>query len=149
MLNYKRYFKEKGMDMALTVFWGKYRGKNYPDAYIDEERKYYEYVVKWTPSKEVEEITEVISVNNRDEKQLYNLKPIVSFKKLCKAGCNYAVIRVDGTVNRCGQLEKPVLGNLFEKNVKLLKKPKECGVKYCRCAEFEYTEKNKCRRQLL
>ena len=53
---------------------------------------------------------------------------------LCAAGQKSALIFPDGKVARCGQIgERILVGNIFDKNFKLLDKPQECDVDMCPC----------------
>lgn len=142
MLNYKKYFKKLKIDMTLTVFWGKYDGKEYPQDYSNEEKEYYQYVAKWTPERDNSRTFKKASnsLENEIDLQLYNLKPSISKGKLCKAGCEYASITVDGSVKPCGQLAEPILGNIYKGNVKLFERPIKCKAEYCKSREEDYAE---------
>ena len=123
--------------MALSVFWGRYNGKNYPEDYTEKEKEYFKAVAEWAP-EEIEDVT-VIAPINRNREQVESLVPASFQDNFCEAGVNYMAIRVDGCVTRCGQTESPVLGNLYRKDVVLLKKTQKCTERYCRCREFQYT----------
>ena len=123
--------------MALSVFWGRYNSKDYPENYTEKERKYFKAVVEWVPD-ELKDIA-VIAPINRNSEQTESLIPAFLQNNFCEAGVNYATIRVDGCVTRCGQAETPALGNLYRKDVSLLKKAQRCVERYCRCREFQYT----------
>jgi MoaA/NifB/PqqE/SkfB family radical SAM enzyme len=141
MLYYKRYFMKQNIDMALTIFWGYYLGKNYPDGYTDEERNYCLKVSKWTSEADEYLLTgnryENVAADDTDE-QLANLKPEITNGNQCNAGYKYATIEVSGAVKPCGQSPGPELGNLYDNNIELCKKPIICKAKYCKCRETDY-----------
>ncbi len=140
MLNYKKYFKKFEIDMALNIFWGKYKGKKYPQDYSEKEKKYYQFVANWTRNKEKIDNKFFSKGEEFKEKdpQLYNLCPSISTGRLCNAGYKYAIINVDGTVKPCGQVLGPILGNIYQRNIRLYERPMKCRIKYCKCREFEY-----------
>ena len=108
-MEYVKMFKEEGLVIKAIPFCGQYNGKNYPDSYTKEE-------------KEILGINEVWE-NNVKRKGT-----------LCAAGQKSALIFPDGKVARCGQIgERILVGNIFEKNFKLLDKPQECDVDMCPC----------------
>ena len=62
------------------------------------------------------------------EYQLQNISPK---GKLCRAGKDYAVIRVDGTVDRCSQYKNGSVGKIRDDNFALFGECKECERDYC------------------
>lgn len=65
------------------------------------------------------------------EKIEYQLKKISPQGKLCRAGQYYAVIRADGSVDRCSQYQTGEVGNFLDKDFKLSSNPKPCEKEYC------------------
>ncbi len=65
------------------------------------------------------------------EKIEYQLKKISPKGKLCRAGQYYAVIRTDGSVDRCSQYHTGEVGNFFDKNFKLFDAARPCEKEYC------------------
>ncbi len=61
----------------------------------------------------------------------YQLKRMSPNGKLCRAGQHYAVIRVDGSVDRCSQCSNGQVGNIMSKDFELFQSPAECEKEYC------------------
>ena len=81
-------------------------------------------------SEEEKKIIEEISPY-RGEKINYQLNKISPKGKLCRAGKDYAVIRVDGAVDRCSQYSGGKCGSITDKNFKLFLEPAPCVKDYC------------------
>ncbi len=129
MLNYKRYFKGLNIDMALTQFCGKYNGKEYPHAYSIEELKLMDITERW--GKDQDDMN--MLCEERDSSGSINLETNQkSSGACCNAGMDFAVIGVDGSVRPCGQLQGPLLGNIFKYDLKLLELPLNCIESNCR-----------------
>ena len=135
MLNYKKYFYGLGIEMALTLFWGKLDGKEYPHAYSREEHELIDITEAWAHGED-----DLKMMNeNRGDSGAFNTNSEICIDKAqkstnihCNAGTDYAVIGVDGAARPCGQLHAPVLGNIFEFNIKLLELPLSCTEQNCR-----------------
>lgn len=109
LMDYVKFFKEKGFTVKAIPFCGRYNGKNYPDSYTPEEKK-------------------ILGINEVWES---NVKRKGT---LCAAGQKSALIFPDGKVARCGQIgERILVGNIFDENFKLLNKPQACDVDLCPC----------------
>lgn len=67
----------------------------------------------------------------KGEKKDYQLQKISPKGKLCNAGHRYAVIRADGTVDRCSQYQNGKVGNIFNANFELFSEPLACEKEYC------------------
>jgi hypothetical protein len=65
------------------------------------------------------------------EKIEYQLKKISPRGKLCRAGQYYAVIRADGSVDRCSQYSNGQLGRFTAEDFKLFNAPLACEKEYC------------------
>ena len=83
-------------------------------------------------------------LNNEEEKKIieqitpykgdkinYQLQKLSPKGKLCNAGHLYAVIRVNGMVDRCSQYSNGSVGNFLDKNFQLFNKPNFCEKEYC------------------
>jgi MoaA/NifB/PqqE/SkfB family radical SAM enzyme len=83
-------------------------------------------------------------LNNEEEKKIieeispykgqkinYQLQKITPKGKLCNAGHLYAVVRTNGSVDRCSQYNDGRVGNFLDKNFKLFDKPTICEKDYC------------------
>lgn len=109
--------KRSGEKLKVIPYIGKYNGRDYPDGYLNEEKK----------------------ILGLDEKWEKNVKRKGS---LCAAGCKSALIFPDGKVARCGQIgERFLIGSIFSDDFKLLEKPLSCDVDLCPCLETVLVEK--------
>lgn len=109
LMDYVKFFKEKDFVIKAIPFCGQYNGKNYPDAYTEKEKM-------------------ILGINEVWES---NVKRKGT---LCAAGQKSALIFPDGKVARCGQIgERILVGNIFDKEFKLLDKPLACDVDLCPC----------------
>jgi organic radical activating enzyme len=82
-------------------------------------------------SEEEKKIIEEISPYKGSEKIDYQLQNISPKGKLCRAGKDYAVIRVDGSVDRCSQYLTGAVGSLIDPDFKLFDKSRPCDKNYC------------------
>ena len=115
---YKKIFEQNGLCFSVLTFWGKYNGKDYPDSYIEEEKKILG-----------------LSIASRGGEN-FQTEPFVPMGKLCNAGHKYALIDPDGTVLSCGGIAMNLKTNIFDCNFKLLDKPMICPAKTCPCNEW-------------
>lgn len=67
----------------------------------------------------------------RGEKIEYQLQSISPRGKACRAGKDYAVLRVNGTVDRCSQCANGSVGNILDKHFSLWDKALLCEKDYC------------------
>jgi MoaA/NifB/PqqE/SkfB family radical SAM enzyme len=67
----------------------------------------------------------------KGEKIEYQLRKISPKGKLCRAGQHYAVIRGDGTVDRCSQYRTGEVGNFLDKDFRLFDEARPCEKEYC------------------
>jgi len=112
------YFKENGVDIYALNFCGYYNGKLYPASYT---RKEFSMVKKYSHG---------IKSNA--------IKGRISFKGLlCRAGYDNIVISTNGDVKKC-QSSNAIMGNIFERNVKLFDCPQICDIDICGCAGEGY-----------
>ena len=106
---YRQYFADRGISFSFNPFFGTFNGKQYPDAYTEEEMRVFEL----TPLTQ------------------YNMKG-----ELCNAGYNHGFVNNAGIVRYCDQLDV-TLGTIesgFQYRKKLIKCPFErC---YCPVREF-------------
>ena len=82
-------------------------------------------------SEEEKRIIEEISPYKGTDKIKYQLNNFSPLNKLCRAGKDYAVIRVNGHVDRCSQCKDGQIGNIFDVNFELLEEASPCGMNYC------------------
>lgn len=67
----------------------------------------------------------------KGEKIEYQLKKISPKGKPCRAGQHYAVIRGDGSVDRCSQYRTGEVGNFLDKDFRLFDETRPCEKEYC------------------
>ncbi len=121
---YRESFQKRGFRLSILTFWGKYNGKEYPNSYTEQEKA-------------------IISPNlgNRSGAE-FQIKPVITEGKLCKAGSVYATVHPDGKALRCGggswQREDSPLGNIFDDDFRLLDEAMPCTSKYCPCNEWAF-----------
>jgi len=107
------FFESEGFDTMLFGYRGLYNGKNYPYEYNEKELELLEkYAVDDTEIK--------IATNSLNYYGLY-----------CEAGSHYFCINQNGDIGRCFTLPKKI-GNLFESDFPMNKKPYPCIAKQCK-----------------
>jgi len=139
MLYYKKYFLASGINMEVTLFSGKYNGVDYPEGYEYTEQSLIRYTREWVsgePGNKFEALWK-----NTEENPVGTLNGPDNDDKMeetgfiCGAGREHANIGVDGRVRVCGQTEIPLLGNIYEHDVRLLERPYVCSKKNCQYSE--------------
>lgn len=119
---YKERFSKEGLSFSVMTFWGEYRGLRYPEQYTQEEK-------------------EIIGIYlGKRAGEDFQISPKEMPKgRLCRAGQTYAVIQGDGNVIRCGGSGlNESIGNFFDNNFRLLKKPMPCKAECCKCNEWAF-----------
>jgi MoaA/NifB/PqqE/SkfB family radical SAM enzyme len=106
---HRLYFKEKGVDLCFVPFRGRYRGKQYPKAYTEQELKIF----------------------GLEAGEMFYQKG-----KLCNAGYNVGVVFPSGDAQSCFSLDHG-LGNVFKK-IEFKKSLVRCPFKYCSCPLNRY-----------
>lgn len=81
-------------------------------------------------SEEEKRIVEEVSPY-RGNKIAYQLQKISPRGKLCRAGQHYAVIRSNGSVDRCSQYADGSVGKITDENFGFLDSPLPCEKDYC------------------
>jgi len=117
---YKQKFADVGISMSILPFKGKYKGKNYPDEYTDDEREYLKSLGTEVWVKKTLDFT--FGKKNSEKKG-----------KLCRMGQMYARILSDGNVYSCCSKTARKLGNLFDGSFSLLEDPIICEDENCPC----------------
>lgn len=82
-------------------------------------------------SEEEKKIIEELSPYKNAEKIEYQLQNTSPKGKLCRAGKDYAVIRVDGSVDRCSQYQNCSVGKITDKDFSLFSEYRKCEKNYC------------------
>jgi MoaA/NifB/PqqE/SkfB family radical SAM enzyme len=104
-----RRFKEAGIDLIPLPLRG--------DGYV-------------LNSEEEKRIVEEVSPY-RGDKIAYQLQKISPRGKLCRAGQHYAVLRRDGSVDRCSQYSDGTVGMITDDDFSLWDQPQPCEKDYC------------------
>jgi radical SAM superfamily enzyme YgiQ (UPF0313 family)/MoaA/NifB/PqqE/SkfB family radical SAM enzyme len=112
-------FKKEGINFALAVFWGEYDGKKYPAEYTEEEKELMRPFLR------------------KMDRIDYHLDATIPKGKLCNAGHTHANIKADGNITRCRALNDVSIGNITDKEFRLLDKPLSCYLTSCPCNEEE------------
>jgi len=82
-------------------------------------------------SEEEKQIIKELSPYQGSEKLEYQLQNTSPKGKLCRSGADYAVIRVDGSVDRCSQYKNGSVGKIMDENFMLMKECTKCDKDYC------------------
>lgn len=119
---YKKIFDSAGFSIGLNTFWGKYNGMDYPQSYTKEEKELMRPYL-----------------GDRSGRSFQVEPKEIKKDSLCRAGQIYAVIQTDGRVQRCGMDSfEGSLGNIFNKDFKLLDEPLTCNSEHCPCNEWAF-----------
>jgi MoaA/NifB/PqqE/SkfB family radical SAM enzyme len=121
---YREKFEENGIDFALAAFWGEYKGMEYPGAYSEAEREL------------------IAPYLGEPDRIKYHLEGRRTSGKLCRAGYLYASVKADGTVTRCGPLSNKPIGNIFDRDFRLLPASRPCEADVCPCDEYVWLEES-------
>lgn len=114
----KNVLQQNGIKIVLQPFIGQYEGRQYPQGYTEEEKKYLGIFNDEANIKTVDFKT--TDKSNRKS-------------KLCRMGENYAFIHPDGEVERCCKDHSINLGNIIDGTFKLLDEPMPCQATECNC----------------
>lgn len=111
---YKRFFKQKGIDLEFAPFLGEFRGKKYPASYSEQELKVFDF---------------------RDSKKSI-LERYCPYGKVCNAGYNTGVVDPQGNISSC-YLIKDKIGHIYN-NILFREKQVVCPFKICYCPLNEF-----------
>lgn len=112
--SYKRFFKERGIELRFMFFLGEYNGKRYPNSYTEKE------------------IT-TFGLDKPFIKSLYGRKG-----KKCNVGYNVSLVSVTGDAVGCTAI-KMNLGNIYKK-IEFRNTMVTCPVNFCSCPIFKEIE---------
>ncbi len=78
-------------------------------------------------------LIEELSPNKNDPRQKleFQLKELSPQGKLCRAGHHYAMIRGDGSVDRCSVYKDKQVGNFLDEDFELFDGPRVCAQSWC------------------
>jgi MoaA/NifB/PqqE/SkfB family radical SAM enzyme len=114
---YRKMFASKGIQLDFNEFSGRYKEKDYPKSYTDEELRAFGF--------------SRASANTHypvSKKQ----------KRLCNAGYNVAFVSSNGDITPCEPI-KMVIGNIYEK-IRFKKEIRICPFKSCYCPLYLYDD---------
>ena len=114
----KHRFEEMGLGIAFYPYMGMYEGRIFPNGYSTEELSVLRELPGW----------HLIIGNNPDGK----IELPRSKGTLCYAGMKFIFISPEGDVRRCVKVYE-ALGNVFNHNISLLRKPEPCPLEACDC----------------
>lgn len=106
--------KNGAKKVRLKVFRGKYRGKLFPESFIEEEKDFIENFLTDFPELEI---------LNKSHSYI---------GQLCRAGQRFFVMNRNGDLKRCSSLYKSY-GNLFNNEIRYDKMIKPCPITKCHC----------------
>ncbi|MDD5356276.1 MAG: radical SAM protein, partial [Candidatus Omnitrophica bacterium] len=120
MEKYRDLAKENNLNFTIQAYRGDFNGKQYPDAYSDEEKKLVGICGNDSTQK-------ILHHHTEDAKN--------SEKRLCRMGQLYGKIYPNGDLLRCCVYDKQVkMDNVYENpDFKLLDEPTYCEVTPCPC----------------
>jgi MoaA/NifB/PqqE/SkfB family radical SAM enzyme len=123
---YKARCDERGLIFSVLTFWGKYEGRDYPHGYSEQERRIID-----------------TALGVREESQVkYQLKPVMTRGKPCRAGQTYALVHPNGAAYRCGggnwKEQHQPFGNIFHEDFDLFIEPQPCESDQCPCNEWTF-----------
>ena len=128
---YRRQFREAGRRLELLPFRGVFRGRDYPAAYSDEEKKLLKIAIE---EKKDDADHEACHRRERVDFQLDQKSPR---GRQCRAGFLYARIQAEGSVFRCapevelGQEQR--IGFFYDEDFRMLDGAAPCICDTCPC----------------
>jgi MoaA/NifB/PqqE/SkfB family radical SAM enzyme len=123
---FKKKFEEKGLLFSVLTFWGKYEGRDYPQSYTEREK----HIID-------------TALGVRGESQVkYQIKPVTTRGKACRAGQTYALVHPNGDAYRCGggnwKEQHQPFANVFNDDFSLFSGPQPCESDQCPCNEWTF-----------
>jgi organic radical activating enzyme len=111
---YKKYFSDRGIELTFGPFCGEYQGKQYPQAYTEQE-------------------IEVFGLNKNSDS---DIRHFYQKGKLCNAGFNAGIVDPSGSINVCYSIHAS-LGNIYSE-IKFRDRLVKCPFEYCSCPLKDY-----------
>ncbi len=121
MQEFKQKFEQIGAAMSLLPFKGKYKDRNYPEGYTEEEKQYLKKCAGtdlWT-----QKTMDFAFVKEKRETK----------SRLCRMGQMYAKVHSNGDAFSCCAKKARKLGNLVTGTFSLLEEPFLCDDDNCPC----------------
>ncbi|MBA2341628.1 MAG: radical SAM protein [Pyrinomonadaceae bacterium] len=125
------YFERRDLFLIPKVMRGSYEGREYPASYSDAQRS---LIIECLVEARQKYATVLAEMGERPTIDMFSddrfLNSTGDYQgRLCGSGYNFVQIQPDGAVFRCESGER--LGNVLQKDVKLLRSPKRCDTSYC------------------
>ena len=115
MLKLKSKFEEVSLRVGFFPFVGAYKDRSFPEEYSAKELEIVRELPGWHKSE------------NNGEIRLPRTKGM-----LCYAGVKTIYVNPSGEIRRCMPVNQ-IIGNVFDNEFSLLKKPEPCPVEICNC----------------
>jgi MoaA/NifB/PqqE/SkfB family radical SAM enzyme len=109
---YRSYFKEKGIDITFVPFRGRYRWKQYPKSYTEQEIERFGFGASQNSPADI-------------------MSCFYRKGRLCNAGYNVGVVFPSGNAQTCFLIGQSI-GNVFT-DIAFNKNLIKCPFKYCSC----------------
>jgi MoaA/NifB/PqqE/SkfB family radical SAM enzyme len=126
------YYESQGISLIPKVMRGKYKGRKFPASYSSDQKSYILEFLMDAQRKYASVIAgmdEQPTINPLNDDSMLKC-PGNYYGKICGSGYNFVRIEPDGTVLRCSS--RIHLGNILQKNIKLLRFPIPCfSITYC------------------
>lgn len=128
------FFENHRICLIPKPFEGEFEGKIYPGAYTKEEKDFIDLFLSRSQSSGTapKKVDEILKFQGS----------VFSFKdKTCSSGFDNIVILRNGDVVRCWSLKNSTgksMGNIYQGNVRLYKKPSICNEEVCICPQMGF-----------
>lgn len=127
---YKTVIENAGIMFKFLPFTGEFRGVRYPQGYTDEEKALMKELGQTTRDEKGKELN--TQWNEWNGEKRIGEEGVRSGKE-CLMGHAYAIIGTSGVVKRCCAPDAEVIGNIFEKEFRLLPQAAACNAGRCPC----------------
>jgi MoaA/NifB/PqqE/SkfB family radical SAM enzyme len=114
----KDRFQKASITIGFYPYIGEYEGRKFPDEYSEQEIAIIKRLPVWHQSSRESGV------------QIPRTRGI-----LCYAGVKTLYINPDGEIRRCTPMNA-IMGNVFDGDFSLLKKPEPCPVEKCDCGLY-------------
>lgn len=147
---YKRKLEEVHISFDVMPFRGKYRGKEYPQGFTEEERKFICEVDPRTAARQLREYAAAPGGNKdaagppaasanegrppQGQERPAHAQQNPHYGKTCRMGQMYAKIHANGNAYRCCLIkEQSLLGNIIDGTFAFYEEAKVCELDKCPC----------------
>jgi MoaA/NifB/PqqE/SkfB family radical SAM enzyme len=116
---YKEILTQDNIPFSISPFMGSHETRNFPKDYNEEERQILRRLTN-DPWGKDETSKKWLDFRINEEKPRGD--------KMCRMGQTYAIILPNGDVKRCCSPFSKKIGNIFEKDFRILDNPEPCDV---------------------